>query len=446
MEMGKSIVDMVGNRFERVLVGNPPQLVYRNKLTGDTYRPDQMGGMVYGALKSAGIPPEMWGVAKPILGGVPGGASAPTAAGAQPEKRTEGAADAPVAGAGATPAAPVAGEPKKAGEPAKAPVAQKDTSDMSKGELKVYYEKNPAAAGFEPNDPNNPQNIRRSIIANQQREQAAIDAGLTDEAAKAQKQVEADQARLERVLNDAVEMQAAINQKRGELTAVRADKYMEAIAPRLARAKFIQSEMQRLGDIYSEFTPGRAEPFKAEIISWANGLGLGNFSQTLQDKLKNVNAYDEAVKITMDEVYKNVVSEGLVRAPAASAKGLSQTTPGPNIGAGAVYSLIGRMIGETDYIRKRDEAYLDARPGTDPTRFINEYEKKDPYGLKKEVARGLSMVPLPKDPSMRAQVDSLARTYEPYGYRPMGMEGATSQQSQPVTSGTVNNVPFKVVQ
>ena len=247
-------------------------------------------------------------------------------------------------------------------------------------------------------------------------------------------------------MNDAVEMQAAINQKRGELTAVRADKYMEAIAPRLARAKFIQSEMQRLGDIYSEFTPGRAEPFKAEIISWANGLGLGNFSQTLQDKLKNVNAYDEAVKITMDEVYKNVVSEGLVRAPAASAKGLSQTTPGPNIGAGAVYSLIGRMIGETDYIRKRDEAYLDARPGTDPTRFINEYEKKDPYGLKKEVARGLSMVPLPKDPSMRAQVDSLARTYEPYGYRPMGMEGATSQQSQPVTSGTVNNVPFKVVQ
>jgi hypothetical protein len=422
MEMAKNIVDMVGNRFERVLVGSPPQLTYRNKLTGDTYRPEQMSGMVYGALKSAGIPPEMYGVAKPILGGaaVPSGAAAPAGAGAQPEKGAEGVAAAPVAGA-----APAAGEP------AKAPATQKAIEDMSKGELKLYFEKNPAAAGFEPNDPNNPQILRRNIIANQQREQAAIEAGLTDEAAKAQAQVKEDQARLRDVLNDAAEMQAKINEKRGELTTVRADKYISEIAPRLARVKFLQGEMARLGDIYSEFTPGRAEAFKTAMIDWANGLGVGNFSDTLQKKLANVSKYDEATKITMDEVYKNVVSEGLVRAPAASAAGLSKTTPSPDIGAGAVYALIGRMVGESEYVRKRDEAYLDARPGTDPTRFINDYEKKDPYGLKKEVARGLSMVPLPKDPAIRAQVDSLYKTYGPYGYKPMGTEeaGAVTQGS-----------------
>lgn len=437
MEMGKNIVDMVGNRFERVLVGNPPQVTYRNKLTGDTYRPDQMGSMVYGALKSAGIPPEMWGVAKPILGGI----SAPPAAGAQPEKGAESVAAAPVAGA-----APAAGEP------AKAPATQKAIEDMSKGELKLYFEKNPAAAGFEPNDPNNPQILRRNIIANQQREQAAIEAGLTDEAAKAQAQVKEDQARLRDVLNDAAEMQAKLNEKRGELTTVRADQYLAGIAPRLERVRTLQAEMSRLGDIYAEnLTTGRAEDFKAALAQWADGLGASGLPiPGLKDKIEkmkiNANNFDEAVKITMDQVYKTVTAEGLVRAPAASAAGLSKTTPGPTLGPGAVYSLIGRVIGESEHIRKRDEAYLDQRPGTDPTRFVRDYERQDPYAIKKEIARGLSMVPIPKDSSIRAQIDSLARTYEPYGFRPMGMEGAASQQAQPVTSGTVNNVPFKVVQ
>jgi hypothetical protein len=439
METAKSIVDMVGNRFERFIKpgdkanGIPSQVMYRNKLTSEEYLPNQMSGMVYGALKSAGIPPEMYGVSKPASGGVsapsapsvPALAKAGAGAGAQAEKGAEGAGSA------------------SAAAPAKAAPAQKDIVDMSKGELKLYFEKNPEAAGFEPNDPNNPQAIRRDIIANQERERAAVGAGLSDEAAKAQAQVKYDQDRLDRVLNDAADYQAKINEKRGELTTVRADQYMAGITPRLERVKTLQAEMKRLGDIYSGFAPGRAEPFKAEMISWANGLGLGDYSKTLRDKLANVNAYDEAVKITMDEVYKNVVSEGLVRAPAASAAGLSKTTPGPNLGPGAVYSLIGRVIGESEHVRKRDEAYLDERPGTDPTRFVRDYERKDPYAIKKEIARGLSSVPLPKDPSIRAQVDSLYKTYGPYGYKPMGTEEAAPQ---PVTSGTVNNIPFKVVQ
>jgi len=369
----------------------------------------------------------MYGVAKPIFGGaaVPSGAAAPAGAGAQPEKGVEGVAAAPVAGA-----APAAGEPTKAGEPAKAPATQKAIEDMSKGELKLYFEKNPAAAGFEPNDPNNPQILRRNIIANQQREQAAIEAGLTDEAAKAQAQVKEDQARLRDVLNDAAEMQAKLNEKRGELTTVRADQYLAGIAPRLERVRTLQAEMARLGDIYAEnLTTGRAEDFKAALAQWADGLGASGIPiPGLKEKIEkmkiNANNFDEAVKITMDQVYKTVTAEGLVRAPAASAAGLSKTTPGPTLGPGAVYSLIGRVIGESEHVRKRDEAYLDQKPGTDPTRFVRDYERQDPYAIKKEIARGLSMVPIPKDSSIRAQVDSLYKTYGPYGYKPMGAEEA----------------------
>jgi len=449
METAKSIVDMVGNRFERFIKpgdkakGIPSQVMYRNKLTSEEYLPNQMSGMVYNSLKSAGIPPEMYGVSKPSSGGVSApsapsvpalagaGTGAGAGAGAQAEKGAEGAGSA------------------SAAAPAKAAPAQKDIVDMSKGELKLYFEKNPQAAGFEPNDPNNPQAIRRDILANQEREQAAVSAGLSDEAAKAQAQVKYDQERLERVLNDAADSQAKINEKRNELTTVRADQYMNGIAPRLERVKTLQAEMTRLGDIYSEgLTTGRAEDFKTALVQWADGLGASGIPiPGLKEKIEkmkiNANNYDEAVKITMDQVYKTVTAEGLVRAPAASAAGLSKTTPGPTLGPGAVYSLIGRVIGESEHVRKRDEAYLDARPGTDPARFVRDYERKDPYAIKKEIARGLSSVPLPKDPSIRAQVDSLYKTYGPYGYKPMGVEEAAPQ---PATSGTVNNIPFKVVQ
>jgi hypothetical protein len=433
METAKSIVDMVGNRFERFIKpgdkanGIPSQVMYRNKLTSEEYLPNQMSGMVYGALKSAGIPPEMYGVSKPASGGVsapsapsvPALAKAGAGAGAQAEKGAEGVGSA------------------SAAAPAKAAPAQTDIVDMSKGELKLYFEKNPQAAGFEPNDPNNPQAIRRDIFANQEREQAAVSAGLSDEAAKAQAQVKYDQERLERVLNDAADSQAKINDKRNELTTVRADQYMAGIAPRLERVKTLQAEMTRLGDIYSEgLTTGRAEDFKTALVQWADGLGASGIPiPGLKEKIEkmkiNANNYDEAVKITMDQVYKTVTAEGLVRAPAASAAGLSKTTPGPTLGPGAVYSLIGRVIGESEHVRKRDEAYLDARPGTDPARFVRDYERKDPYAIKKEIARGLSSVPLPKDPSIRAQVDSLYKTYGPYGYKPMGVEEAAPQQAGP---------------
>lgn len=430
MEMAKNLIDVVGNRFERYIEpadkarGIPSRVMYRNKLTGDSVEPSQMQATIFKMFKSAGLSPEQYGITGPGAGAVK--------AMAQPERKAEVAGAAPAAAAAA---APAAGEAGAAAAPAKAPAPQKDITDMTRGELKLYFEKNPEAAGFDPSDPNNPQTLRQNIIANQEREQAAINGGLADEAAKAQAQVKYDQDRLDRVLNDAADYQAKINEKRGELTTVRADEYMKGVLPRLERVRALQAEMSRLGDIYSEgMTTGRAEDFKASLVQWVDGLGLSGIPiPGLKEKIEkmkiNSNNFDEAVKIAMDQVYKTVTSEGLVRAPAASAAGLSKTTPVPTAGPGAVYALIGRVIGESEHVRKRDEAYLDQKPGTDPTRFTREFERQDPYAIKKEIARGLSLVPLPKDPSIRAQVDSLYRTYGPYGYKPLGTEEAAPAQS-----------------
>lgn len=253
---------------------------------------------------------------------------------------------------------------------------------------------------------------------------------LNDNAAaqEADRQAQVEQARLDGLLEAAAKQQSAVNTKLNEQQAKQAGDYENEILRRDELFKRAENNWKRLGDIYQDFTTGRATNFKAELASWAEGLNLP--LPNLDKKLADAANYDAAMKITMQEVYDAMARENLVRAPAASAKGLSQTVPGANLTPGAVYEIIGKNLGEMNYVRQRDQAYLEQARGTSPVRFISSYDAKNPYNLKEQVARGLSQVPVSKD-TPRETIDSLYRTYGPYGYKPMGAEEAPAKQAAP---------------
>lgn len=408
MEMAKNLIDVVGNRFERQIVdGN---VVYRNKLTGAEVPAGQMQSTIYNMFKKAGLQPEQYGVLPP------GAPTAPGAAGAVMKTAEAG-----------KPAGPAGGAPAPAEAKAAAPAAAKPLTEMNETQLRRYIENNPEQFGLIEAD--DPRAIRSKIAALKGRAED-YRTKLNDNAAaqEADRQAQVEQARLDGLLEAAAKQQSAVNTKLNEQQAKQAGDYENEILRRDELFKRAENNWKRLGDIYQDFTTGRATNFKAELASWAEGLNLP--LPNLDKKLADAANYDAAMKITMQEVYDAMARENLVRAPAASAKGLSQTVPGANLTPGAVYEIIGKNLGEMNYVKQRDQAYLEQARGTSPVRFISSYDAKNPYNLKEQVARGLSQVPVSKD-TPRETIDSLYRTYGPYGYKPMGAEEAPAKQAAP---------------
>lgn len=408
MEMAKNLIDVVGNRFERQIVGN--DVIYRNKLTGAEVPANQMQSTIYSMFKKAGLQPEQYGVLPP------GAPTAPGAAGAVMKTAEAG-----------KPAGPAGGAPAPAEAKAAAPAAAKPLTEMNETQLRRYIENNPEQFGLIEAD--DPRAIRAKIAALKGRAED-YRTKLNDNAAaqEADRQAQVEQARLDGLLEAAAKQQSAVNTKLNEQQAKQAGDYENEILRRDELFKRAENNWKRLGDIYQDFTTGRATNFKAELASWAEGLNLP--LPNLDKKLADAANYDAAMKITMQEVYDAMARENLVRAPAASAKGLSQTVPGANLTPGAVYEIIGKNLGEMNYVRQRDQAYLEQARGTSPVRFISSYDAKNPYNLKEQVARGLSQVPVSKD-TPRETIDSLYRTYGPYGYKPMGAEEAPAKQAAP---------------
>jgi hypothetical protein len=414
-ETAKNLVEMLGNRFERQLVNG--QVIYRNKLTGSEIPASQMANTAAGMFKNAGLDPKDYGIAPPSAPTAPGLVPATGAApsGVVPAAGAPGAAPEAAPGATSTPAAP--GEkPPAAG--AKPPVTPTNPSDMTATQLRAYYEKNPEAAGLVGDD--DPRVIRAKIKALKSRAED-FRSKLNDNAGatEADRQAQEEEKRLDKLLDQASSHQSAINQKLNEQQAAQSGEFEKEILKRQELYQRARGNWERLGDIYSELKTGRAETFKADLASWADGFGIP--LPGLQQKLANAADVDAATKITMQEVYDAMARENLVRAPAASAKGLSQTVPGPNLTPGAVYEIVGKNLGELEHVRKRDDAYLDQARGTVPAKFLRDYDRANPSSLKEDVARGLNMLTI--NPAVpRETINSLYTTYGPHGYKPKGME------------------------
>lgn len=422
MEMAKNLIDVVGNRFERQLVNG--QVIYRNKLTGDEVSQNQMQSTIYSMFKKAGLSPEQYGI---TMGG-----AAPTAG-----KKAATSAPAIGAPAGGAPAegAPAPAGTKPAGSQIK-PGAVNDPSDMNETQLKRHIETNAAEYGLIDDD--DPAKIRAKI-SDLKKNAADYRTLLKDpaQATELDRQAQVEQARLDGLLTQAAKRQVDINSKLNEQQSTQYGTYVEGIGKRQDIYERAKDNWTRLGDIYSKLKTGRAANFKADLIGWADGFNIP--LPDLNEKLANVNDVDAATKIIMREVYDGMARENLVRAPAASAKGLSQTVPGVTMGPGGVYEVVGKNLGELEYVKKRDDAFLDAARGTSPAKWLRDYNNKNKSSLQQDIARGLNMIPMnPNIP--RETIDSLYKTYGPHGYKPQGAEAQTKdQQSAPAApeAGTV---------
>lgn len=419
MEMAKNLIDVVGNRFERTIDNG--QVVYRNKLTDEKVPPGQMQATIYSMFKKAGLNPEQYGIAPPTgpVGPVKE-STLLTAAGGDPNAGS-------VTTTGRVPnisTAEVGGAEKKPGTEGSSNIPAKDISDMDPLELRRYYEEHGTWA---PGD--DPRNIRAQIAQLMQQEKDAIKIGgkeFLDQAAKYREDRRALEQRLDTLLDKAVSTQMAANAEVQKGRAGQALDLEKNIGARQEARNIALANWQRLGQIYSEIETGRLSDWKAALTSYANDLGL----KVDPKRIANAENYDVASKLVMKEIYDSMARENLVRAPAASQKGLSMTVPGPQMITGAPYELIARTVGELNYMRDRDNAYLDqqgAGKEVSPTRFYRQFDtKQGTEALNRNIAKAFNETPAHKN-IPREFYDSLYRSYGKYGYTPPGAEEAAKQ-------------------
>jgi hypothetical protein len=410
MEMAKNLIDVVGNRFERTIENG--QVVYRNKLTDEKVPPGQMQATIFQMFKKAGLNPEQYGIMPPS-GPVPPTSTATklTAAGGDPKVGS-------VTTTGEMPkisTSEVGGAEKPAGTEGKKAIPAKDITDMDPLELRNYYEQH----GIWP-EGDNPRNIRAQITKLMQQEKDASNIGgkeFLDQANKYREERRALETRLDALLDKAVSTQMATNAEVQKGRAGQAIELEKNIGTRQDSRAMALSNWNRFAQIIADKDTGRLQPAIAGLTSVISDLGL----KVDPKKLNDAAQFDLALKLSMKEVYDSMARENLVRAPAASQKGLSMTVPGPQMITGAPYEILGRIVGELNYMRERDNAYLDqqgAGKEVSPARFYRRYDEKNgEKALNKHIATAFNELPA-NEKIPREFYDSMYRSYGKHGYVP----------------------------
>lgn len=407
-DLAKTALDIIKDRF--VIRTNPEtgETQYFNKSGGQKLTPSQFSEVTLGITKSLGISPASLGIE------IPKGMQAPKAIGAI---GAEAALPKPAAEAteGAKPA--VTGDPAKAGEPA--PIVNKYA--MSLGDLKTYAEQNPKE--FALTGERDPSKQRAEIkkyeaaMLNAQEQGNEAEAGRYFNLAKQSREI------LDRNINDAVELQYKTNQEIQKAGTQRTDDYLKNIGKRVDQYDTAKSSLSRLADIYSKYEPGRPAAIKAELQQWLGAAGI-----PLPESF-SAGKYDEAMKIALTQAFGLVEANELSRAPKAALTSTIQTTPAPNLAAGAAYALIGKTLGEMDYYHNRDKAYLKQGRGIPPEEFLMDYEERNRGKLNESIGKAYSQIPVGRGVTSD-EIDGLKKTYK-FTPRLAGEASPTEQRAAP---------------
>jgi hypothetical protein len=429
-DLAKSVLDIVKDRF--VIRSEGGKTVYFNKSSGQTLTPEQFNSAVSKIATGIGVSPAILGIDTTAT--APG---APSAVGAIPAIGAGG--QQPQAAPGVAPVAPGAEAPKP-GEPPK-PEDKKpvDIFRMSQGELAVYAEQNPEKFGL--TGPRDPAKLRQEEEAYRIEMLNAQKQGNEQEAQRSMALMKDARDRREKYILEATDKQYKDNLEIQKASTQRGEEYRGQINTRLQNYSQSRGALTRLAQIYGEFQPSRAEAMKAELASWADQFGI-----KLPESF-NTSSYDQALKIATSQAFSVVGDQNLSRSPKAALTEAVQTVPNPSLGAGAAYALIGRAIGEMDYINARDRDYIKRGRGTAPEDFISDYDKATGNTEKKFIGRAFEEIPIGKGVERR-DLDSLSRTYN------FGRYSAPADRDQETTataippenqreSGKVYTVPGK---
>ena len=394
-EMAKGVFDLIKTRFTRGTdeAGNT---VFYDTVTGQKVPANAVQAIGASMLKERGVNPDAYGF----------GFSTQT--GAAPSIETPKAPEAPKA--------PTVGEkaPSKSDkEWLSKPPDQVNLFDKSESQL-IEYAKTPhGSAYFGLDDPNrNPAKLQADINRRRSWAENVIRTGDKEQVAAAQdalKLASDEQKRLHDYLKEAVGLQYAQNQELSKASTQSAAKYEEQIAARSEKLPQVRKDLVRLADIFANYEPGRPGEIKAALESWFQGT-IGYVPSVLKGQTVN---YDEALKTALKEAFASVGENNLSRAPKAALQEAILTVPNPSSDPGAAYALIGRTLGEMDFLSQRDQDYLSSGRGTRPAQFLTQYAKEKGNLVDKftaDVFNGPNAIPVGKGVTQQ-QRESLGRTY-----------------------------------
>jgi len=407
-DLAKSVLDIVKDRF--VIRSEGGKTIYFNKSTGQILTPEQFNSAVSKIATGIGVSPAVLGIDTTAT-------NAPAAIGAIPAIGAPQTAGQPQAAPGAEPAKQ--GEPAKPGEPAKAdqrPPA--DIFKMGKLELFDYAVKNKAQFGLL--DDRDPDMLEKKAQAYEIEMNNAQNQGNEQEAQRMAMLMKDARDRRRAYVEDAIDKQYKDNLEIQKASTQRGEEYRADINKRLQGYSQARGALTRLADIYGKFEPGRAEPLKAELASWAR-----TFSIQLPESF-NTSSYDQALKIALSQAFSVVGDQNLSRSPKAALTEAVQTVPNPSLDPGATYALIGRALGEMDYVNARDRDYLKRGRGITPEDFVADYDKISGNEEKKFIGKAFEEIPVGRG-VQRRDLDSLAQTYNFNKFSDREREGRETQ-------------------
>ena len=369
------------------------------------------------------------------------------------------------------PIAPVTGgegvkvEPAQAGKPGfgKAPVKEgievpewatkdldpADVLNLDENSLKLYVQGTPerkAASGLI--NENDPAVIARSLRYWEKKRQDSADINDTAGMQSAEAEIKRLEDRRERALNGAISVQLEQNKAFRAGVTEKVGKFTSYLADTEKKNEMKAAQAERLANLLAQ-TETRDPAARLKVLKdWVDYVGL-----MPADKVELANL-DVIQKVVNDWVYNSIGDQRLTRAPAAVAAGEAKTVPGPDIQGGAGKELLAKLLAEIDMqkaMRKEYTSGTDPNTGrkyymTDPDTFtLRYYDRNDvKEQLKKRTAYYMQNLPDPKG-TERSQIESWYKEYGKYGYDPAQTK-QFGTPSQPATSGTSGNVPFRVVQ
>jgi hypothetical protein len=437
-DLAKGVLDMIKDRFTRSIDENN-QTIYFDKYTGKRATPNQIESIYAEGLRARNIDPKSFG-----LGTGFGTASAIT---------PPGAPTAPTA-PGAKPAEGVPGEKAPEGAPGQRAQGAKSWMDAppdkvnllgkSQTQVEEYVERYADYYGL--TDDRNPAKLRAEITADKARAKAIASLGDASQMAEAQslrQSADEKQKRLDTYVREAAALQVGINAETAKYNTQSIGKHNEDVDKRSENYESARANLVRLSDIYSLYAGNRLSDVKAQLESYFKGT-VGYVPSFLQGQTPN---YDEALKLALRQAFEIVGEGNLSRAPKASLTEAVQTVPNPSMDPGAVYSLIGRQIGEMDYLMAKDKAWIESGGSMRPSAFNVQYRKDNPNSYNAAVRNAFNEIPVgAKVP--KASLDSLRKTYGDFtpgsgkageqAQAPAERPAQTAAPAQPVTVRTVD--------
>jgi GH24 family phage-related lysozyme (muramidase) len=389
-ELAKGVLDIVKDRFHLSTDPKTGQTVYFNKATGTPISAGQYAQAVGGIADSLGVPRGVLGI--PTTGiDLPSISGGPTKPG---EFSRPGVTAKP--GEEAKPGEVAPKEQKIAGT-----LDEADLRKMSPTQLMEFARKNKERFGLV--DDRDPDLMQERIADYRRNARSASLAGDTAGAATSDMLAKDEQKRMDDYLRDAVKIHVMNNEELTKSNVQSSQKYMDNVITRIESHDNARGALKRLADIYSGYMPSRAAEIKANIGDWANqfGVDLGpNF---------NAAAPDEAIKIATAQAISAAGASQLGRAPKVVLENELRTVPSPSLSPGAIYSILGRTIGEIDYANARDRAYAEKGAGTDVAKFLSDFTKREKPTT--YIGNAFAEIPVVKG-MKREEIDSLMKSYK----------------------------------